>query len=43
MLNAQKNRPKSIAGVFMAHLIAAAISAHATIAFAANFDPPVTV
>jgi len=27
----------------MAHLIAAAISAHATIAFAANFDPPVTV
>ena len=43
MLNAQKNRPKSIAGVFMAHLIAAAIAAHATIAFAANFDPPVTV
>jgi transglutaminase-like putative cysteine protease len=43
MLNAKKNRSKSIAGLFMAHLIATAIAAHATIAFAANFDPPVTV
>ncbi|MFL9865722.1 DUF3857 domain-containing protein [Paraburkholderia fungorum] len=43
MLIAQNDRSNSIVGRFMAHLIAAAITAHATIVFAANFDPPVTV
>src|SRR5476651_1173964 len=43
MLNAQKNQSKSIVGLFMAHLLTAAIVAHATLAFAANFDPPVTI
>lgn len=43
MFIVRNDRSNSIVGLFMAHLIAAAITAHATIACAADFDPPVTV
>jgi len=43
MLIARNKRSKSIHDVFLAHLVAAVIAAHCTVAFAADYNPPVTV